>query len=733
MALLLTTTIAMAQQPRAIFKSIYEGDKDRANELIDKITGSRNYSTPEVTLLARALMYCMFESDNHFKIESGYSLYVENYAKILKNIEEIEKILKEGDISYEQVVRDIENLSFEAAKSINTEEVFRRYYDLARISNHAKLEEIYLCVQRSAYENLRRARTEQACLDFIAEFPNSEFCLEVEALRADIRYDQARYSDDEAELVRFIEEFSTYKYVKTIEDRLMNVRLSAAKQSRDIALLREFVELYPNYSEMRTLKREMAKLEYPTIEDTKEALEAFRQYYPGAEQEGEVKSRIRVFNIIEQCDIREIFSYILSNGYDRNYPRLHRAIAEKFGYIILTEDIREVSLVRFVDESGRIGYLSLDGSVRVSPRYELRVYSDMDLPCQVSGNIFEMLKKRGASTSNNVKPEIAVVSIDGKYGVINSSGQESISPQYHNIALLDNEIVCVCPGSAPEGVDYVCDIYNYNGLILEQNVHIIAENYFNWDAKWFEGYRGAEFKDDYDPWVKELYFGSEYQCSISGGLHFLTPNYRWFKMDEDSRLYYIARNGVLESIPYQSYDIRIIYDDVILAYHGTYDERHAIDLSSGRRVDNTRQFRDMYPISEELIRVQFSSDNKYGFVAKSMNVMINARYDDAYDFSCGTAAVMLNGKGYLIDKRGNIASDEYDKIAPIEGCKGLYAVMRDGKCGIINSCNDIVVEIKYMPKRSTSSYRGDDLHGIVCKAGVVEWDGGEKTPIYTRK
>ena len=91
---LLTTTIAMAQQPRAIFKSIYEGDKDRANELIDKITGSRNYSTPEVTLLARALMYCMFESDNHFKIESGYSLYVENYAKILKNIEEIEKIIE---------------------------------------------------------------------------------------------------------------------------------------------------------------------------------------------------------------------------------------------------------------------------------------------------------------------------------------------------------------------------------------------------------------------------------------------------------------------------------------------------------------------------------------------------------------------------------------------------------------------------------------------------------------
>jgi hypothetical protein len=94
---------------------------------------------------------------------------------------------------------------------------------------------------------------------------------------------------------------------------------------------------------------------------------------------------------------------------------------------------------------------------------------------------------------------------------------------------------------------------------------------------------------------------------------------------------------------------------------------------------------------------------------------------------------MLNGKGYLIDKRGNIVSDEYDKIAPIEGCKGLYAVMRDGKCGIINSCNDIVVEIKYMPKRSTSSYRGDDLHGIVCKAGIVEWDGGAKTPIYTRK
>ena len=163
----------------------------------------------------------------------------------------------------------------------------------------------------------------------------------------------------------------------------------------------------------------------------------------------------------------------------------------------------------------------------------------------------------------------------------------------------------------------------------------------------------------------------------------------------------------------------------------------AESISTGNRcvIDLDRQsiiskdkFRDMYPICDDMILVQYV-DNSFGYVNRSLSAAISERYDRAFSFSCGTAAVIKGGVGYLIDTSGKQVSKNYDDIAPLIGHKGLYKVSKDGKCGIIDSNDDIVVAIEYQPLQS-GRYSSDKLTSIHSVAGVIEWANGVKTLIF---
>ena len=86
---------------------------------------------------------------------------------------------------------------------------------------------------------------------------------------------------------------------------------------------------------------------------------------------------------------------------------------------------------------------------------------------------------------------------------------------------------------------------------------------------------------------------------------------------------------------------------------------------------------------------------------------------------------------YLINKEGKQVSTIYDDIAPLAGCNGLYKVMINGKCGIIDANNDIIVEITHEPIKQ-NIYTSDKLSSIVCNNGVIEWGDGSKSLIFSK-
>ena len=89
---------------------------------------------------------------------------------------------------------------------------------------------------------------------------------------------------------------------------------------------------------------------------------------------------------------------------------------------------------------------------------------------------------------------------------------------------------------------------------------------------------------------------------------------------------------------------------------------------------------------QELMPMQNLS-GKYGFIDKQGHTVIPCKYDDAWHFSEGLAAVKLNGKWGFIDKQGHtVIPCKYDDAWHFS--EGLATVFLNGKNGYINTRGD---------------------------------------------
>jgi hypothetical protein len=721
--MVIAACVAQAQSPRIVFKSIAEGDKPKAVERLEKISLKTRNEMPEMCVLADAAVMCM-EGQSLDDMVRGYEMMV-SYIEAIRSSEHLDKVFKGNDISLDAVVALIENNSYAAVVAHNREQQYRDYLALAQRGSHSQLSDIQERVMTSAFEGVIKQRSVEACDKFTAEFPDSKFSEQVAKHRADLLFDQVMKSTLEGDMEQFIVDNPNYPRLSEVQTRLMESRYKRVSRSENIEQMRWFVDLYPDYREISRLKQVMANIEYPMLEDSCEALEAFVAYYPAVRQVGDAKSRINLFKIIERGDIGEILRYIKQHGYEPSYTRMQRAIANKHGYILLTDDIRTVSLIRFCDAEGKIGYMSHDGRVVVSPKYEQRGYVGIGIPSDVGGSVFECLTSRG----------LAVVVKDGKFGAINGRGEEVIATTYQDVAFLNGEVACVVEsrsgsGSEWQNTTYVCTTYDYKGSKLADGKLFTTgsgvADYNNWDISWFS--TNVNIKDTLNDWEKSIYVNGKFIGTAYGGFHSLTSNYRWFQAKDDEKINVIARNGSVVTLNFRSYDIEIIYDNIIMAESISSGNRCVIDLDK-QSIISKDKFREMYPMSDEgLILVQYL-DNHFGYVNRSFSAVITERYDRAYSFNCGTAAVIKGGVGYLIDVSGKQVSDNYDDIAPLAGHRGLYKVSKDGKCGIIDANDDVVVAIEHQPLRS-NHYSSDRLSAVQSVAGVIEWANGVKTPIF---
>ena len=713
---------AAAQSPRAVIKSIMEGDAEKAIERLEKISLKTRNEMPEMCILAEAALLSMEHQNNESKLRS-YDMLT-THIKQISESENIEKTLKGDDITLQDIIAMIEQQSLNAVLEIDTESTYRSYIALAEKGNHSNIKPVLCKLEEKIFEGVMGERSVEACNKFLAEFPESKHRAEVEAHRANIRYDEAIASTDEDVMELFIADYPKHERVGDVATRLMEQRYQRIVLSEKLDDMKWFVDRYPNHHEIESLKQMMANIEYPTLKDSREALEAFVEYYPNVRQVGEANSRIAIFQIIDRADIGEIFRYIKKHGYDRNYTRMQRSIAQKHGYIILTQDINAVSLVRFRTIEGKVGYLNHDGRVVVEPKYDLKSYAGLGISSRHATDVFECRADRG----------MAMVFLENRSGAINGSGQLVIPAEYTNIAFLDSEIICVKPST--EGEEQTrgmvkCAVYDYKGAkVADERVYSTspgAATSNNWDTSWFTA--NVSIKDTQDEWEKSIYVEGKCVGSIYGGLHYITPHYRWFQTQNDEKINVISRTGNITTLNFLSYELTVIYNNIIIAESISSGNRCVIDLDK-QAIISKDKFRNMWAMNEGVILVQYL-DNSFGFVDSNFEPCIKQSYDRAFSFSCGTAAVIKGTQAYLIDREGNKISTIYDDIAPLAGYKGLYKVMLNNKCGIIDANNDIIVEIEHEPIKQ-SHYSSEKLSSITCNNGVIEWSDGSKSLIFSK-
>jgi hypothetical protein len=88
-------------------------------------------------------------------------------------------------------------------------------------------------------------------------------------------------------------------------------------------------------------------------------------------------------------------------------------------------------------------------------------------------------------------------------------------------------------------------------------------------------------------------------------------------------------------------------------------------------------------------------NNKWGFIDKYGNEIIEFKYEDAFSFSEGFARVKINGIWVVIDRTGKVIFDDVTGYYDFDFYEGLIAVERNGKWGFLDKNGNVKIEIKF--------------------------------------
>jgi len=91
-----------------------------------------------------------------------------------------------------------------------------------------------------------------------------------------------------------------------------------------------------------------------------------------------------------------------------------------------------------------------------------------------------------------------------------------------------------------------------------------------------------------------------------------------------------------------------------------------------------------------------TENNKYSFINEKGELTTNLKFEKAYEFCNGYAAVKNSGKWGLIDNKFNlIINFQYDSLGSVSKGLNLIAATKQGKSGFIDTKGNTVIEFKY--------------------------------------
>lgn len=364
--------------------------------------------------------------------------------------------------------------------------------------------------------------------------------------------------------------------------------------------------------------------------------------------------------------------------------------------------------------------------------------------------------------------EFAVITANGKKGIINKQGDYIVMPEYDEAIITDqflylnrivqrksnwsvftlkgevvtgpeyHEIYPITPRIFAVKVNQYWGLVNTNGdqitsckfdtLILQSDGNVKArfldqEGVLDMNGEWV-----APPKTNNLIYVNpDLYVISTRYCKsliIRQGRESYCADGELVKREND--LLEIRPDGKLGLWSFNGERLLPVRYDFISAlqadsiYTFRKEGEFGVMTKSGNILTEGRKFDALYPVSEEFLGVAING--RFGFVDANGDLRIANRYDSIKPFSEGYAAIKLLGKWGFIDKMEKIrVQPRYAEVGKFQN--GLAVIKTEGSYGLVNKQDKLVLKPAYdrlerIQNNRFISYRNG-------KAGLIGSDGTE--------
>ena len=351
------------------------------------------------------------------------------------------------------------------------------------------------------------------------------------------------------------------------------------------------------------------------------------------------------------------------------------------------EDVRNFAInnLAAVEKYGKWGLIDTEGQVILPIEYDAVDYYDgrvmigtenkyggspwkwgfIDLETQVVAYMDGDYLVRGYSEG------LAVVSIDGKEGYVDSTGQLVIPAKYEVAGPFSEGLAAVC--EVPLDYAYIDTAGN---AVIPPNGYTVAcafQNGIAWvckDGKW-----GAINPQG------QVVIPLEFDLSGT-----ITTKRDYFGVSKEGK--YGMIDGAGQVIIPLEYDSPVGYGEIsLVCIGGMYGY-----IDTNGQIVVPAEFDRAYEFVNGLASVQ--KDGKWGVIDTAGNEVIPLEYDISLDFFGDVAIASKTGKKGFINTRGEIVIPiEYDDA--LQFYSGFAVVCMDGKWGVIDSEGNMIVPAMY--------------------------------------
>ena len=240
----------------------------------------------------------------------------------------------------------------------------------------------------------------------------------------------------------------------------------------------------------------------------------------------------------------------------------------------------------------------------------------------------------------------ARVSKEGKYGLLKADNRLTIKCDYEDVGLLTDDLMPIKSG----GEYYYVTEKGYRKLVTDHPAQYLG--------CFSEGYAAALINGKWgyiDKKAKEYNFEYDYAGAFANGVAAVKKNDKWALINKSFKT---VDDFELDDVILDEYGFCSVYGVIWGKQNGKYYLYNTDGECVSAAYDDVKKFASDEPAAVKV-------ENKWGFVSKEGELVVEPTYENADSFSLGYAPFYEDGKWGCIDEENHILIEPtFDSMSP---------------------------------------------------------------------